>query len=151
MDRTPDGARSEGRASQRVFSGAVKTADMRHDVAVYRAACEAHARIEAAGGRVVRIRIDAELKGQVASEHYGGGCSPARAVAGTAAGVGVVSVAVGSMRCSRYKALTGGGEFELLNSDAITEAIRPFNPQGDFGARHVHTLPHRVIAPRSIQ
>ena len=43
---------TEGRASQRVFSGAVKTADMRHDVAVYRAACEAHARIEAAGGRV---------------------------------------------------------------------------------------------------
>ena len=39
----------EGRASQRVFRGAVKTADMRHDVAVYRAACEAHARIEAAG------------------------------------------------------------------------------------------------------
>ena len=59
---------TEGRASQRVFSGAVKTADMRHDVAVYRAACEAHARIEAAGGRVVRIRIDAELKGQVAGQ-----------------------------------------------------------------------------------
>ena len=37
---------TEGRASQRVFSGAVKTADMRHDVAVYRAACEAHARID---------------------------------------------------------------------------------------------------------
>ena len=34
--------------------GAVKTADMRHDVAVYRAAGEAHARIEAAGGRVDR-------------------------------------------------------------------------------------------------
>ena len=74
MDRTPDGARveggrftvvvatpagaaraaglwaTEGRASQRVFSGAVKTADMRHDVAVYRAACAAHARIEAVGG-----------------------------------------------------------------------------------------------------
>ena len=59
---------TEGRASQRVFSGAVKTADMRHDVAVYRAACEAHARIEAAGGRVARIRIDAELKGQVAAQ-----------------------------------------------------------------------------------
>ena len=59
---------TEGRASQRVFSGVVKTADMRHDVAVYRAACEAHARIEAAGGRVARIRIDAELKGQVAGQ-----------------------------------------------------------------------------------
>ena len=33
----------------------------------------------------------------------------------------------------------------LLNSEAITEAIRPFNPQGEFGARHLHTLPHRVI------
>jgi methylase of polypeptide subunit release factors len=33
----------------------------------------------------------------------------------------------------------------LLNSGAITEAIRPFNPQGEFGARHLHTLPHRVI------
>ena len=35
----------------------------------------------------------------------------------------------------------------LLNSLAITEAIRPFNPQGEFGARHLHTLPHRVIPP----
>ena len=35
----------------------------------------------------------------------------------------------------------------LLNSEAITEAIRPFNPQGEFGARHLHTLPHRVIPP----
>jgi len=33
----------------------------------------------------------------------------------------------------------------LLNSDAISEAVRPFNPQGEFGARHLHTLPHRVI------
>ena len=41
---------------------------MRHDVAVYRAACAAQARIEAAGGRVTRIRIDAELKGQVAAQ-----------------------------------------------------------------------------------
>ena len=59
---------TEGRASQRVFRGAVKTTDMRHDVAVYRAACEAQARIEAAGRRVARIRIDAELKGQVAGQ-----------------------------------------------------------------------------------
>lgn len=33
----------------------------------------------------------------------------------------------------------------LLNSDAISEAIQPFNPQGEFGERHLHTLPHRVI------
>lgn len=32
----------------------------------------------------------------------------------------------------------------LLNSDAITQAIQPFNPQGEFGERHLHTLPHRV-------
>ena len=66
---------------------------------------------------------------------------------GTAAGVGVVAVTVGSMRYLRYEALAGGGELELLNSEAITDAIRTFNPQGEFGARHVHTLPHRVISP----
>ena len=53
---------------------------------------------------------------------------------GTVAGVGVGAVAVGSMRCSRSEALAGGGGRELLNSEAITEAIRPFNPQGEFGA-----------------
>ena len=58
---------SAGRADQRVHSGAVKAADVGHEVAVYRAACTAQARIEAAGGRVARIRIDAELKGQVAA------------------------------------------------------------------------------------
>jgi hypothetical protein len=31
----------------------------------------------------------------------------------------------------------------LLNSDAITEAVRDFNPEGEFGPRHPHTLPHR--------
>ena len=58
---------SAGRADQRVHSGAVKAADLGHEVAVYRAACTAQARIEAEGGRVARIRIDAELKGQVAA------------------------------------------------------------------------------------
>ena len=33
----------------------------------------------------------------------------------------------------------------VLNSASVTEAIRPFNPQGEFGARHLHTLPHRII------
>lgn len=33
----------------------------------------------------------------------------------------------------------------ILNSAAVTEATKPFNPQGEFGARHLHTLPHRVI------
>ena len=55
-------------APRRNCRGRSRRPDMRHDVAVYRAACEAHARIEAAGGRVVRIRIDAELKGQVAGQ-----------------------------------------------------------------------------------
>jgi methylase of polypeptide subunit release factors len=33
----------------------------------------------------------------------------------------------------------------FLNSDAITNAIKLFNPEGEFGARHAHTLPHRFI------
>ena len=53
---------TEGRASQRVFRGAVKTADMRHDIAVYLAAGEAHARIEEAGGRVDRCGSALELR-----------------------------------------------------------------------------------------
>ena len=36
-------------------------------MAVYRAAGAAQARIESAGGRVVRVRIDAELKGRLAA------------------------------------------------------------------------------------
>jgi hypothetical protein len=35
----------------------------------------------------------------------------------------------------------------MLNSHALTEAIRPFNPKGDFGERHIHTLPYRVMPP----
>ena len=56
-----------GRPDQRTFSGAVKPSEMSHDVAVYRAANAAQARLEAAGGRVVRVRIDAELKGRLAA------------------------------------------------------------------------------------
>jgi methylase of polypeptide subunit release factors len=33
----------------------------------------------------------------------------------------------------------------MLNSHAMTEAIMPFNPKGDFGERHVHTLPYRLM------
>ena len=33
----------------------------------------------------------------------------------------------------------------MLNSLALTEAITPFNPQGNFGARHIHTLPYRLM------
>ena len=71
---TPAGAaraetlwRAAGRPEQRALSGAVKPSEMSHDVAVYRAANAAQARIEAEGGRVVRVRIDAELKGQLAA------------------------------------------------------------------------------------
>lgn len=59
--------REAGREGQRTFSGAVKAAEVRHDVAVYRAANDAQARIEAEGGRVTRVRIDAELKGEIAA------------------------------------------------------------------------------------
>ena len=59
--------REAGRQGQRTFSGAVKAAEVGHDVAVYRAAIAAQERIEAAGGRVTRVRIDAELKGEIAA------------------------------------------------------------------------------------
>lgn len=33
----------------------------------------------------------------------------------------------------------------MLNSSAMTEAIIPFNPKGNFGERHVHVLPYRLM------
>jgi hypothetical protein len=33
----------------------------------------------------------------------------------------------------------------LLNSHAMTGAISPFNPKGDFGERHIHTLPYKLM------
>ena len=56
-----------GRSDQRGWSGAVKASDLGHECAVYRAASAAAERIEAAGGRVERVRVDAELKGRVAA------------------------------------------------------------------------------------
>jgi len=35
----------------------------------------------------------------------------------------------------------------LINTDALTQAIREFNPEGELGPRHLHTLPNRVIPP----
>ena len=35
----------------------------------------------------------------------------------------------------------------ILNSATLTEAILPFNPEGDFGPRHIHTLPYRLMPP----
>ena len=54
-------------AEQRTWSGIVRPAELSHDTAVYRAATVERARIEAEGGRVVRVRIDAELKAIVAT------------------------------------------------------------------------------------
>ena len=74
LTATPTGARAAHRAAQahghdagqQTWSGIVKTADLSHDTAVYRAATHEQARIEMAGGRVTRVRIDAELKQHVA-------------------------------------------------------------------------------------
>ena len=35
----------------------------------------------------------------------------------------------------------------LINTDALTQAIREFNPEGELGPRHLDTLPNRVIPP----
>ena len=74
LTATPDGARAARRAAldaghapeQQTWSGLVKPAELSHDTAVYRAATVEQARIEAAGGRVTRVRLDAELKRVVA-------------------------------------------------------------------------------------
>ena len=52
---------------QRTWSGIVKPAELSHDTAVYRAALDERAPVEAEGGRVTRVRIDAELKAVVAT------------------------------------------------------------------------------------
>ena len=51
---------------QQTWTGLVKPAELSHDTAVYRAVLDERARIEAEGGRVVRVRLDAELKSIVA-------------------------------------------------------------------------------------
>lgn len=33
----------------------------------------------------------------------------------------------------------------MINSHALSEAIREFQPEGGFGARHIHTLPYKMI------
>ena len=52
---------------QETWTGLVKPAELSHDTAVYRAARDERARLEAEGGRVVRVRLDAELKSRVAT------------------------------------------------------------------------------------
>ena len=74
LTATPAGARVAQRAAQdaghdagqQTWSGLVKPAELAHDTAVYRAARHEQGRIEAEGGRVTRVRIDAELKQVVA-------------------------------------------------------------------------------------
>lgn len=48
-----------------------------------------------------------------------------------------------------WKAVTSRDEayyrMGLMNSDAITEAVRPLVPEGELGPRHLHTLPNRAI------
>ena len=73
-----------------MFSGAVKTADMRHDVAVYRAAAELD--LPMARGKVLfpdaqieyvtAAGVGRRCNVEVASEHYGGGDIRAKAAAG---------------------------------------------------------------------
>ena len=52
---------------QQTWTGLVKPAELSHDTAVYRAALDERQRIEGEGGRVTRVRIDAELKATIAT------------------------------------------------------------------------------------
>ncbi len=53
-------------SAQRFWAGLVKPAEMRHDAAIYRASRNEIAELEMNGAKVKRIRIDHELKSQVA-------------------------------------------------------------------------------------
>lgn len=35
----------------------------------------------------------------------------------------------------------------VINSSSLSKAIREFQPEGGFGARHIHTLPYKMIPP----
>ena len=59
-------AAQRGPAGQRRWHGLVKPSEAHHDTAVYRAAREKIAELEGQGCKVVRIRIDAELKSELA-------------------------------------------------------------------------------------
>ena len=64
--RAKELAATQGRSRQVTWSGLVKRSELRHDVAVYRAGMAEQAKLEARGCRVVRIRIDAEMKREIA-------------------------------------------------------------------------------------
>ena len=67
VERAGRVAREQGLdQEQKAWSGLVKPAELTHDVAVYRAARKEQARLLEQGAVLKRIRIDAELRGEVA-------------------------------------------------------------------------------------
>ena len=64
--RAKELAATQGRSRQVTWSGLVKRSELRHDVAVYRAGMGEQAKLEARGCRVERVRIDAEIKRELA-------------------------------------------------------------------------------------
>jgi hypothetical protein len=59
---------SGGGSDQQFYSGFVKPAEVRHDVGIYRMYQQERAAIEAAGGTVVRVVTDFEIKRRLMSE-----------------------------------------------------------------------------------
>ena len=55
-------------SGQQFYSGLVKSAEIRHDIGIYRMYQRERAEIEAAGGRVTRVVMDFEVKKQLMSE-----------------------------------------------------------------------------------
>ena len=67
VERAERVAREQGLdQKQKAWSGLVKPNELQHDVAVYRAAKDELARLFERGAVLKRIRIDAELKGEIA-------------------------------------------------------------------------------------
>jgi DNA-binding MarR family transcriptional regulator len=71
---TPKGRRAARTAAiregseQQFYSGLVKSAEIRHDIGIYRMYQRERAEIEAAGGKVTRVAMDFEIKKQLMSE-----------------------------------------------------------------------------------
>jgi DNA-binding MarR family transcriptional regulator len=54
--------------AQEFYAGLVKSAEIRHDIGIYRMFLQERAEIEAAGGRVTRVVMDFEVKKQLMSD-----------------------------------------------------------------------------------
>ena len=67
--------------SQKVWSGLGRKGDLTHDVAIYRAVTEARTQLAEAGAHVRRIRLDAELRGDVAAKSEAARARSGRAAA----------------------------------------------------------------------